>query len=81
MLMSAYATQHPKVIDTLLAMALGKDRLKTRHLRVCQPEKVAHGSASLRSLNRAARLGWFLPYLEPLFENYDRKATFPVSIS
>jgi hypothetical protein len=34
--------QHPPVIDAWLAMALGKEWLQTRHLRVRQPEKVAH---------------------------------------
>ena len=37
-----YAAQDAAIIDTRLAMALGKERLKPRHLRVTQPEKIAH---------------------------------------
>jgi hypothetical protein len=47
--------QHPSVIDAWLAMALGKEGFQTRHLRVRQPEKVAHCSVSLPSLNHADR--------------------------
>ena len=36
-----------------LAMALWEERLKAGHPRVCQPEKAAHLSVSLRSLNQA----------------------------
>jgi hypothetical protein len=49
-----YPAQHTPVIDARLAMALGEEGLKPRHLRVGQPEKVAHRSVSLRSLNHAA---------------------------
>ena len=37
-----YPTQNTPVINAGLAMALGKERFKTGHLRVRQPEKVAH---------------------------------------
>ena len=37
-----YAAQDPSIIDARLAMALGKKRLQPSHLRVRQPEKVAH---------------------------------------
>ena len=37
-----YAAQNATIIDARLAMALGKERLKPRHLRVSQPEKIAH---------------------------------------
>ena len=30
------------IIDVRLAMAFGKERLKPRHLRVTQPEQIAH---------------------------------------
>jgi hypothetical protein len=49
-----YPAQHTTVIDERLAMALGEEGLKPRHLRIGQPEKVAHRSVSLRSLNHAA---------------------------
>ena len=49
-----YATQDPSVIDARLTVALGKEGLQARHLRVRQPEKVAHRSVSLRRLNHAA---------------------------
>ena len=49
-----YPAQYTPVIDARLAMALGEEGLKPRHLRVGQPEKVAHRSVSLRSLNHAA---------------------------
>ena len=32
-------------------MAFGKEGLEPRHLRVRQPEKIAHHSVSLRRLN------------------------------
>lgn len=38
------------IIDARPAMTLGKERLEPRHLRVVQPEKVAHSSVSLRRL-------------------------------
>jgi hypothetical protein len=41
-------------IDAGLAVALGKEGLQPRHLRVRQPEKVADRSVSLRSLKHAA---------------------------
>ena len=34
-------------------MALGEEGLQARHLRIRQPEKVAHHSVSLQSLNHA----------------------------
>lgn len=37
-----YAAQNTFVIDTGNAMALGKERAKTYHLRLGQPEQVAH---------------------------------------
>ena len=37
-----YAAQHTEIIDARLAMALGKEGFKPRHLRVTQPEKIAH---------------------------------------
>ena len=37
-----YAAQNAPVIDARHSVALGKERLKTGHLRVRQPEKVAH---------------------------------------
>jgi hypothetical protein len=43
-----YPAQHTPVIDTRLAMALGEEGLEPSHLRVGQPEKVAHRSVSLR---------------------------------
>lgn len=49
-----YAAQHPPVIDARLTVALGKEGLQTGHLRVGQPEKVAHDPVFLRSLNQAA---------------------------
>jgi hypothetical protein len=36
-----YPTQHVPIIDARLAMALGKERFKTRHPRARQLEKVA----------------------------------------
>ena len=49
-----YAAQHPQIIDTGLAMALGKEGPQPRHLRFCLPEKVAHLSVSSQRLNHAA---------------------------
>jgi hypothetical protein len=49
-----YAAQHTPVIDARLTVALGEEGLQTGHLRVGQPEKVAHDPVSLRSLNQAA---------------------------
>ena len=37
-----YTTQDPTVIDTRLAMALREERLEADHLRIRQPEKIAH---------------------------------------
>jgi hypothetical protein len=34
-------------------VAFGKEGLQPRHLRFCQPEKVAHCSVSSRSLKHA----------------------------
>ena len=49
-----YSAQHPPVIYARLTVALGKEGLESRHLRLGQPEKVAHRSISLRRLNHAA---------------------------
>ena len=47
-----YAAEDPSIIDPRLAMALRKERLQPLHLRVGQPEKVAHHhSRQSRSLN------------------------------
>jgi hypothetical protein len=50
-----YSAQHPPVIVARLAMALGEEGLEPSHLRVGQPEKIAHRLVSLRSLNHAER--------------------------
>ena len=50
------AAENTPVIDARLAVALREKRLKAGHLRIRQPEKVAHDPVSLRSLNHAARL-------------------------
>ena len=42
-----YATEDATIIDTRLAMALGKEGAKAIHLRLAQPEKVAHQSGLL----------------------------------
>ena len=49
-----YAAQHTPVINARLTVALGKEGLQTGHLRVAQPEKVAHNPVSMQSLNQAA---------------------------
>jgi hypothetical protein len=36
------SVQQAPTADSRLAMALGEERLKVGHLRVCQPEKAAH---------------------------------------
>lgn len=42
-----YAAQNTPVIDAGPAMALGKEGFEARHLRLAQPEKVAHQSGLL----------------------------------
>ena len=37
------AAQHTSIINTWFAVGLGEERLKTRHLRIRQPEKIRHG--------------------------------------
>lgn len=37
-----YATQNAPVINARYAMALGEEGFQTLHLRVSQPEKIAH---------------------------------------
>ena len=49
------ATQNATIIDARLTMALGKEGLQPRQLRVGQPEKVAKRPVTLRRLNHAAR--------------------------
>ncbi len=36
------AAQHTSIIDAWFAMGLGEEGLKTRHLRIAQPEKIRH---------------------------------------
>ena len=48
-----YPTQYSSVIDARLTMAIGKEGLKPRHLRVRQPDRIAHEPASLRRLTHA----------------------------
>ena len=47
------AAENPQVIDTRAAMTLGKEGAEAHHLRLGQPEQVAHQSGLLRSLNHA----------------------------
>jgi hypothetical protein len=47
------ATQNATIIDARPTMALGKEGLQPRHLRIGQPEKVAQRSGSLRRLDHA----------------------------
>lgn len=42
-----YAAQHASIIDAGPAMALGKEGFEARHLRLRQPEKIAHRSGLL----------------------------------
>ena len=51
---SKAADQNPPVINTRFATALGKEGLQTRHLRLRQPDQVAHWSVPLSRLNDAA---------------------------
>jgi hypothetical protein len=49
-----YPARSPPIINARLAMVFGKEGLKPHHLRISQPEKLAHGSVSSRRLNHAA---------------------------
>ncbi len=40
------ATQHTSIINARLAVGLREEGLKTRHLRIRQPEKIRHGHRS-----------------------------------
>jgi hypothetical protein len=40
-----YAAQNPPIIDARLAMALGKEGLQPRHLRVRQPKRLLMGQS------------------------------------
>ena len=40
------AAQHTSIINAWLAVGLGEEGLKTRHLRIRQPEKIRHGHRS-----------------------------------
>lgn len=51
-----YPAQHSPVIDPRLPVAFGEERLQPLHLRVRQPEKVAHPHPrQFGSLNHAGR--------------------------
>src|SRR5690606_21158661 len=72
-----YAAQNPSIIDPRLAMALRKERLQPLHLRVGQPEKVAHHHPrQFGSLNHAARAA-SSKSMGPDPNNYARKHDLP----
>jgi hypothetical protein len=48
-------TQNSTIIDAWPAKAFGKERPQPRHLRVSQPERIAHRSVSLWRLNHAKK--------------------------
>ena len=41
------AALHTSIINAWFAVELGEERLKTRHLRIRQPEKIRHGHSSI----------------------------------